>query len=178
MARALAWQARGHGFEPRRIHKKGEVSEWLKEHAWKACIRLKRIGGSNPPLSAKQIKTSGSSSVGRASAFQAEGREFESRLPLKQNASIAQWSEQDAYIVKVVGSSPAVGTKKEKKMKDKNMTKLVLQGSFESTKDRMLKDSYAQASLFGSLKKFLKKKNKSGDSDIIHSVLSSSDNVN
>ena len=27
--------------------------EWLKGHAWKACIRLKRIGGSNPPLSAK-----------------------------------------------------------------------------------------------------------------------------
>ena len=27
--------------------------EWLKRHAWKACIRLKRIGGSNPPLSAK-----------------------------------------------------------------------------------------------------------------------------
>ena len=26
--------------------------EWLKRHAWKACIRLKRIGGSNPPLSA------------------------------------------------------------------------------------------------------------------------------
>jgi len=167
------------GSSPVGSTQKGEVSEWLKEHAWKACIRLKRIGGSNPPLSAKkQIKTSGSSSVGRASAFQAEGREFESRLPLKQNASIAQWSEQDAYIVKVVGSSPAVGTKKDKKMKDKNMTRLVLQGSFESTKDRMLKDSYAQASLFGSLKKFLKKKNKSGDSDIIPSVLSSSDNVN
>ena len=32
----------------------GEMLEWLKRHAWKACIRLKRIGGSNPPLSAKQ----------------------------------------------------------------------------------------------------------------------------
>ncbi len=29
------------------------MSEWLKEHAWKACIGLKLIGGSNPPLSAK-----------------------------------------------------------------------------------------------------------------------------
>ena len=29
-----------------------EVSEWFKEHAWKACIR-QRIGGSNPFLSAK-----------------------------------------------------------------------------------------------------------------------------
>ena len=28
--------------------------EWLKRHAWKACIRQKRIGGSNPPLSAKE----------------------------------------------------------------------------------------------------------------------------
>lgn len=27
--------------------------EWLKRHAWKACKRLKRFGGSNPPLSAK-----------------------------------------------------------------------------------------------------------------------------
>ena len=31
--------------------KSGEVSEWLKEHAWKVCIR-QRIGGSNPPLTA------------------------------------------------------------------------------------------------------------------------------
>ena len=31
---------------------RGEMSEWLKEHAWKACIRQKCIGGSNPPLSA------------------------------------------------------------------------------------------------------------------------------
>ena len=27
--------------------------EWLKRHAWKACILQKGIGGSNPPLSAK-----------------------------------------------------------------------------------------------------------------------------
>jgi hypothetical protein len=31
----------------------GEVSEWLKEHAWKVCIR-KRIEGSNPSFSAIQ----------------------------------------------------------------------------------------------------------------------------
>ena len=31
----------------------GEVSEWLKEHAWKVCIR-QRIEGSNPSLSARQ----------------------------------------------------------------------------------------------------------------------------
>ena len=28
--------------------------EWLKRHAWKACKRLKRFGGSNPPLSANK----------------------------------------------------------------------------------------------------------------------------
>ena len=42
----------------------GEMLEWLKRHAWKACIRQKRIGGSNPPLSAvipkDPLKISGS----------------------------------------------------------------------------------------------------------------------
>ena len=32
----------------------GKVLEWLKRHAWKACIRQKRIRGSNPLLSAKE----------------------------------------------------------------------------------------------------------------------------
>jgi len=30
------------------------VSEWLKEHAWKVCIGLKLIEGSNPSLSAER----------------------------------------------------------------------------------------------------------------------------
>lgn len=30
----------------------GKMLEWLKRHAWKACRRQKRHGGSNPPLSA------------------------------------------------------------------------------------------------------------------------------
>ena len=34
----------------------GEVSEWLKEHAWKVCIR-QRIEGSNPSLTAKFKRT-------------------------------------------------------------------------------------------------------------------------
>ena len=34
---------------------KGKVLEWLKRHAWKACKRQKRFGGSNPPLSAKRF---------------------------------------------------------------------------------------------------------------------------
>ena len=33
--------------------KKGEMLEWLKRHAWKACMRQKRISGSNPDLSAR-----------------------------------------------------------------------------------------------------------------------------
>ena len=32
----------------------GEMLEWLKRHAWKACIRQNRISGSNPDLSAHQ----------------------------------------------------------------------------------------------------------------------------
>ncbi len=31
----------------------GEMAEWLKAPAWKACILLKGIKGSNPFLSAK-----------------------------------------------------------------------------------------------------------------------------
>ena len=30
--------------------------EWLKRHAWKACSRQKRHGGSNPPLSAERMQ--------------------------------------------------------------------------------------------------------------------------
>ncbi len=32
----------------------GEMLEWLKRHAWKACIRQKCIAGSNPALSADE----------------------------------------------------------------------------------------------------------------------------
>lgn len=35
-----------------RSNLKGVVLEWLKRHAWKACKRQKRFGGSNPPHSA------------------------------------------------------------------------------------------------------------------------------
>lgn len=34
----------------------GEMLEWLKRHAWKACIRQKCIAGSNPALSAKAVE--------------------------------------------------------------------------------------------------------------------------
>ncbi len=32
----------------------GVMQEWLNWLAWKACIRQKRIGGSNPPHSARR----------------------------------------------------------------------------------------------------------------------------
>ena len=34
----------------------GEMLEWLKRHAWKACIRQKCIRGSKPRLSADMKK--------------------------------------------------------------------------------------------------------------------------
>ena len=30
--------------------------EWLKRHAWKACVRQKRTAGSNPACSARIFK--------------------------------------------------------------------------------------------------------------------------
>ena len=47
------------------------------------------------------MKNCGSSSVGRASAFQAEGREFESRLPLDENGLL---NIQETVFVFVISS--------------------------------------------------------------------------
>ena len=38
------------------LRTQGKMLEWLKRHAWKACIRQKRIRGSNPRLSAMNKK--------------------------------------------------------------------------------------------------------------------------
>ena len=38
--------------KPETVNRKGEMSEWLKEHAWKACVPQKGTVGSNPTLSA------------------------------------------------------------------------------------------------------------------------------
>ena len=35
----------------------GQVAEWLKAHAWKACVRQKRTEGSNPPVRAGTISS-------------------------------------------------------------------------------------------------------------------------
>jgi hypothetical protein len=52
----------------------------------------------------------GSSSVGRASAFQAECREFESRLPLHR---FYEWAQVERILGKdeVAGSNPALGSR-------------------------------------------------------------------
>ncbi len=63
--------------------RRGEVSEWLKEHAWKACV-VNATAGSNPALSAD-------------SHF----------LDEKQNGAVAQLGER--YVRNVqAGSAPLV----------------------------------------------------------------------
>ena len=59
------------------LQTQGEVSEWLKEHAWKVCIGQKPIAGSNPALSAKPKSpefgaffVSGSLSVAQAKRYE------------------------------------------------------------------------------------------------------------
>ena len=76
---------------------------------WQQTVNLpaNAYGGSNP--SRPTIDSSGSSSVGRASAFQAEGRGFESRLPL--TAYIAQAVEHFLGKEEVTSSSLVVGSK-------------------------------------------------------------------
>ena len=61
------------------------------------------FGGSNPSLPTK-IKRCGSSSVDRALAFQAEGRGFEPRLPLKESSEF-----QNSFFMSI---SPGTDTKK------------------------------------------------------------------
>ena len=98
------------------------MPEWLKG------VDCKSIGyayeGSNPSPSIGQYILNvigkleslarGSSSVGRASAFQAEGRGFEPRLPLGcrlggDRACIAQQVEHFLGKEEVTGSSPVAG---------------------------------------------------------------------
>jgi hypothetical protein len=61
---------------------------------------------------------SGNSSIGRASAFQAEGREFEPRFPLHflgiSLAHVAQLVERILGKDEVTGSTPVVGSREGK----------------------------------------------------------------
>ena len=67
------------------------------------------FGGSNPSAPTF-FYPCGSSSVDRASAFQAEGREFEPRLPLK-NRQCSSGVERFLGKEEVAGSIPAIGSK-------------------------------------------------------------------
>ena len=67
--------------------------------------------GSNPAFPTLKKNLSGSSSVGRALAFQAEGRGFESRLPLKV-CLCSSGVEHFLGKEEVMGSIPITGSKK------------------------------------------------------------------
>ena len=68
--------------------------------------------GSNPSLSTMMHGHAGVAQLVRASAFQAEGREFESRLPLHgPRAHVAQLVEHVLGKDEVTGSIPVVGSR-------------------------------------------------------------------
>jgi hypothetical protein len=84
----------------------GEVPEWPKGADCKSAgVSLRRFESS--PLHSMRR---GSSSVGRARAFQARGRGFESRLPLQHCAHVAQSAEHFLGKEEVTGSTPVVGS--------------------------------------------------------------------
>ncbi len=80
------------------------MAEWSKAADCKSAgVSLRRFE-SCPPQ-----KYAGVAQLARASAFQAEGRGFESRLPLIRNAHVAQTVEHILGKDEVGGSSPLVG---------------------------------------------------------------------
>ncbi len=82
----------------------GEVAEWSKAADCKSAgVSLRRFE-SCPPQ-----KYAGVAQLARASAFQAEGHGFESRLPLSM-AHVAQSVEHILGKDEVGGSSPLVGS--------------------------------------------------------------------
>ena len=86
------------------------MAEWLKAADCKSAdVSLRRFES----FFAHRICEC--SSVGRASAFQAEGRAFESRHSLKI-ACVAQSVEHFVGNEEVTGSIPVVGSKKIKKL--------------------------------------------------------------
>jgi hypothetical protein len=89
---------------------RGEVPEWPKGADCKSAgVSLRRFESS--PLHAAIVGRRGSSSVGRARAFQARGRGFDSRLPLVAScAHVAQSAEHFLGKEEVTGSNPVVGS--------------------------------------------------------------------
>ncbi len=83
----------------------GEVAERTKAADCKSAgVSLRRFE-SCPP----HFIVAGVAQLARASAFQAEGRGFESRLPLADIAHVAQQAEHILGKDEVGGSSPLVG---------------------------------------------------------------------
>ena len=83
----------------------GEIPKWPTGADCKSVVvRLRRFESFSPHYK----EECGNSSVGRASAFQAEGREFESRFPLKSQCS----SGVEHFLGKeeVMGSIPIIGS--------------------------------------------------------------------
>ena len=84
----------------------GEVAEWTKAADCKSAGESLRRFESCPP----QKICAGVAQLARASAFQAEGRGFEPRLPLVfRSAHVAQSVEHVLGKDEVGGSSPLVG---------------------------------------------------------------------
>ncbi len=90
------------------FRKTGEVAEWPKAADCKSAGASLRGFESYPPH--KHGWPAGVAQLARASAFQAEGRGFEPRLPLIKNAAhVAQTVEHILGKDEVGGSSPLVG---------------------------------------------------------------------
>ncbi len=96
------------------------------------------FGGSNPssPTFSKRnlglwLRKCGSSSVGRAIAFQAMGREFEPRLPLQdspENPICLCSSGVERFLGKeeVAGSNPATGSNLSNNPREKEKIKIII----------------------------------------------------
>ena len=90
------------------FQKEGEVAEWSKAADCKSAGVSLRGFESYPPHAFRRY--AGVAQLARASAFQAEGRGFESRLPLGNGtAHVAQTAEHILGKNEVGGSSPLVG---------------------------------------------------------------------
>ena len=90
----------------------GEVAEWTKAADCKSAgVSLRRFESFPPHRDGIIFIQAGVAQLARASAFQAEGRGFESRLPLHLcQAHVAQAVEHILGKDVVGGSSPPVGS--------------------------------------------------------------------
>ena len=110
-----------------KCHILGDVAEWTKAADCKSAgLRLRRFESCHPhhmnfkniiskmdgtPTPLLNVRFAGVAQLARASAFQAEGRGFESRLPLQgPRAHVAQSVEHILGKDEVSGSSPLVGS--------------------------------------------------------------------